>query len=199
MKTLITLSLAVLLAGTAVAQGTNAMGMFFDSADFTSETTNVDIASGLQATGYIVLMNPAVDSIGGYELGVTLSDEASLVPLSVTGPNGWTNFGDNLNHLCGYQTPLEYSGSAAVLAQINFLFIGTATIEITYGASEPSSVDGAGPAIANGENPDDLIVCEYSTCPEFEGLVATVNGDGVELCDVVATETQSWSSVKSLF
>lgn len=199
MKTLITLSLVVLLAGAAVAQGDNAMGMFFSDSDFSNATTNVDLNSGLQATGYIVLLNPSVASVGGYEVGITVSDPAALIALSVEGPNGWTNFGDNFNHLAGYGVPVEVTGSAVILASINFLYIGTASVDITYGPASPSSVNDLGPAIANGENPDELLVCEYSTCPEFEGLVATVNGAGVELCDVVATETQSWTNVKALF
>jgi hypothetical protein len=199
MKSLLTICLVVLLAGTAVAQAPNCMGLFFSDVNFTNETTNVDLGSGLSDAAYIVLLNPTVDSIAAYEVGIDIAGLGSqLFVTSVNGPNGWTNFGGPTNHLCGYQEPLLLDGGT-VLATVNILSLTSETVNFVFGPSDPSSVDDAGPALADGDDPTNLITCTYTSCPELGGLVATINGDGIELCDVVATESQSWTAVKALF
>ena len=186
MKTLLTLTLAVLMAGAALAQGEDAMGVFFDDASFVNETTNADVSVGLLASGYVVLLNPSVESVGAYEVGMTLSDPSAVFVTSVTGPNGWTNFGSFVNHIAGFASPVPVVGGAAVLSEMTFLVVNPVTVEISFGAAEPSSFDGQGPGIADGADPENLVLCQYTTCPDLEGLVGTLNGPGVTLCDVVA-------------
>ena len=65
------------------------------------------------------------------------------------------------------------------------------------GPSVPSSVGGAGPAIADGANPDILVVCNYTSGPGYDGLVATLFGAGIDF--PVSTESRSLSDVKALF
>ena len=188
MKKLLALTLVVMVAGGALAQSSedNMMGMFF-AEPFISENTNFENTFS-PFNAYNVLLGPTVETVGGYELGISMPAEVFV--LGVTGPNGWTNFGSNLNHLCGYQTPLPVVDGGTVLSTLNMLYTGTDIIYIGFGPSDPASIPGV-PVIANGADPEDLIACNLTS---DGGFVATINGPGV-----VATEQHSLSFVKALF
>jgi len=192
MKKLLVLGLVAVMATGALAQSSeeNMMGMFFSNTEFTDEYTN-HVNTFVAFNGYVVLLNPMVEFVGGYELGISFSDPAPFV-LGVTGPNGWTNFGSLTNHICGYQIPLPVENpDGVVLVTMNMLHTAVDPVAISFGPSNPSSFGGEGPGIADGVNTDLLYLCPLTTP---DGVVATVNGDGV-----VATESQSLSSVKALF
>ncbi len=187
MKKLLALTLLVMVAGGALADSEdNMMGMFF-AEPFVSENTNFE-NNFAPFFGYIVLLGPTVESVGGYEVGITMP--ATVFVLAASGPNGWTNFGNNTNHLCGYQTPLPVVDGGTTLASLNMLYTGTDIIYIGYGEADPPSIPGV-PVIADGSNPDILIPCNLTS---DGGFVATINGPGV-----VATENHSLTSVKALF
>lgn len=196
MKTLLTLTMVVLLAGSAFAQMDDSMGLFFGT-DLLEADTNIDPVAYEPFDAYVALLNPTLGFIGGYEVGITMDDPSVLV-LSVTGPNGWTNFGDNLNHLCGYGTPVMTGGVSVILSTLNLMCSTPAPLDIFMGPSVPSSVEDAGPAVADGTDPNNLVVCTYSSGPDFGGIVATFFGPGI-VFPPVATETASWSGVKALF
>jgi len=212
MRTLMTMVLMVVLAGSALAQMENSMGIFFDEADFTPETTNFDTTPGEEIEAYIVAVNPTFIYIAAYECSIDIGD-AGVFVLGLGGPDatwdsgayvypdgfsyGGTNFGDYNNQLVGFAYPVPTYGVAAVLGKMRMLYTGTSTVDFRMGPSSPSSVDGAGPALANGVNPDDLVACTYTSGPDQGGLVATFNGTGIQF--PVATEAHSWSGVKSLF
>ncbi len=195
MKKLLALALVALMAGGALAQwdGDNMMGMFFDGEVFTDATTNLD-TPGAPFNSFIVALNPEMQSVSGYEVGISISD-ASVFVLSAVGPNGWTNFGDNTNHLAGFGTPVPVVDNAVVLCVLQMLYSGTDRVEIVYGAATPPSIPGHdGPVLADGANPDILVACEYTSHEDMGGLVATLNGEGV-----IAVENHSLSGVKALF
>lgn len=189
MKKLLALTLLVMVAGGALAQTSedNMMGMFF-AEPFVDENTNIDPSPGTPFNGFVVILNPTVESIGGYELGVGVP--AGVLALGLTGPNGFTNFGSNFNHLAGYQTPVPVMDGGTVLSTFNFFYTGADVVYVVYGPAEPPSIPGV-PVIANGANPEDLIACNLTS---DGGFVATFNGPGV-----VATENHSLTSVKALF
>ena len=190
MKKLLALALVAVIATGALAQDDpNMMGMFFDAAAFNDDSTNMPAAPSTPFNAYVVLLNSTVETIGAYEVGITVEGSLDPFVLSLTGPNGFTNFGANLNHLAGYQTPVV-AGDAVVLSTMLMMVLTPETYTVAFGASDPSSVDGDHPAVANGDNPDELIACDTYSFP----FVATINGDGV-----VATEAHSLSSVKALF
>ncbi len=59
-------------------------------------------------------------------------------------------------------------------------FTGGVWVPIIFGPSNPSSVAGAGPAIADGASPDDLFVCDLTALAQErigEGPVSTVNSN----------------------
>jgi len=190
MRTLLTVILLATLAGTAFAQfpGSNLIGVFFSDTEFTQETTNFD-TDAAPFFSYLVLVNGTTNSVGGYECSVAYSDPTVFV-LGVTGANGWTNFGDNGNHLVGFQTPLPVQLPGTVLATFNLLYSGVDRVEISLGPAIPASIPDE-MAIADGDDPENLIGCP---CLTDDCVVATLNGEGV-----VATENQSWTGVKALF
>lgn len=183
MKTLLTILFVTLLAMPALAVDTMGVSGAMDSVEdfiFVAPSTPFDV--------YVVLIDPSSFSIGGYECGISFEGGAPLI-LGVTGPNGWTNFGDNTNHLCGYMTPV-ITGPVTVLSTLN-CFVPAAPFEalVLMGPSNPSSFGGEGPGYSDGANPEVLVLCGVPA----DGVV------GVITTEVVATEAHTLTSVKALF
>jgi hypothetical protein len=196
MKALMIASLVLLVSVPAFAQLENSIGIFFSDMEFTAENTNFDPVVAVPFDAWIVLLNPTVDTVGAYEASFTV--DPSLLAVGVGGPNGWTNFGTPpFNHLVGYQVPVPAFGEDVVLGFFGFLYLVGTPSEIYMGPSEPSSVGGAGPAITDGANPEILLVCNYTSGPDFGGLVATLYGTGIDF--PVPVESRSLSGVKALF
>lgn len=194
MKTLTILLMLSLTISMAHAQwdDENMMGLFFSDTEFSDATTNYDTTPA-PFNCYIVVLNPLVASIAGYEVGITVSDPTVFV-LVTTGDYGWTNFGDAWNHLVGFGTPLPVVDNAAVVCTMQWLYPGTAEVTIAFHHATPPSIPGwEGMVIANGVNPDELIPC-VTPWGEMNGIVATLNG----VCGP-GVEKASLSGVKALF
>ena len=187
MRTALCVILAAALVGPAFAQDDNTLGMFFNDSDFSDEARNHDTSSAA-FNAYVVLLAPTMSSVGGYEVGISIS-ESSVFVLGATGPNGWVNFGGHLNHLVGYGYPLPVSGGGTVLSTLEMMYRGDQHVQIVFGASDPASMPGA-PVIADGDNPRILIRCNVLG---IDGNVASLNAP-----ERTVGETD-WSSVKSLF
>jgi hypothetical protein len=213
MRRLMTMALVILMAGSAFAQIENSMGIFFDPDSLTPANTNFNPEAGVEFEAYVCVLNTTVNFIGAYECGINIVGDGLFI-LGLAGPDaewidgeyvypdgfsyGGTNFGGSFtNHLLGYQFPLPTGGVEAVLSKMRMLYTGTGTVEMFMGPSEPSSFGGEGPGLADGIDPTQLVLCTYTSGPNMGGLVATLNGAGIEF--PVATESQSWSNVKSLF
>jgi len=178
--------LVVVMATSAMAQDENTLGLFFSDTEFTPETANIENTFA-PIDMYLVLLNPTVASIGGYEVGI-VHDAPSLFFLTVAGPNGWTNFGDSQNHLAGYQTPLPAGPPGVVLCTLTLLYPGADTVCFNLVPATPASIPDY-PAIADGSNPDNLLPCNIFNYPD---CTATING-------AVANEGASYSEIKGLF
>ena len=195
MKKLLALALVAMMAGGATAQVQNGMGIFFNDSVFDETTTTVAPAVNVPFDMYLVLIAAEFSTIGGYECGIEFSVPGTLI-LAVGGSNGWTNFGDNTNHLVGYtvpRLPVDPDGTA-VLATLNVMRQDADAVDISLGPADPSSVGGAGPAIADGGDPDILRTCHLTTDAVSPGVVANFNGVGI-----VATESSTLTDVKALF
>ena len=179
---------ALAIAGSAMAQDTFGLWRLIDG-------TYVNYIAVEEYTEpftlYIGLHDASVFTVGGYEVGISTPPE--VVVLEAGGPGGWTNFGDNTNHLVGYLTPLPTNSEPfTILGQLTCIGISIPSdpYNISYHGAVPPSIPGHdGPVIANGVNPDDLIACGYvDGSPEvfFFGII-------------VAVEQESWGGVKSLF
>jgi hypothetical protein len=201
MKTLLTVILTLLIAGSAFAQLPNSMGVFFSDADLSEANTNANPTANVPFDAYIALLNTEVITVGGYECGLTAP--GTLLALAADGPNGWTNFGgSNWNHLCGFMVPVPaYQTGDAVLGHLQLMYLSTDAANIVMGPATPSSFNNEGPGIADGANPDWLILCPYTSGPDWPilGEVATLHGAGITFPESVATQNQSWTGVKALF
>ena len=198
MKTLITVILTLLIAGSAFAQLQNSMGVFFSEADLSEGTTNANPAANTPFDAWIALLNTEVITVGGYECGLTAP--GTLLALAADGPNGWTNFGgSNWNHLCGFMVPVPaYQTGNAVLGHLQLMYMSTDPAEIVMGPATPSSFNNEGPGIADGANPDWLLLCPYTSGPDAGGVVATLHGDGITF-PPVGTQAETWTGVKAIF
>lgn len=155
------LSLLVAMLAVLATARADTMGMFFDPNNYDEESAAVNTSPGQPFYGYVVLLDASPSTIGGYELGITFSS-SSVSTLGVTGPNGWTNFGDSTNHLVGYITPLPASSGGVVLCTMNLMQLDSDRVDIEFGPSSPSSVSGM-PAVAEGTEPFAVIGCELFT------------------------------------
>jgi len=183
MKALLTLiaTLSLVLPALAVdSMGISAATDFVDDFFLVEAGTAFDI--------YIVLIDPTSTLIGGYECSLEFTGMTPFL-LSVTGPNGWTNFGGPTNHLVGYQEPLPAS-PVTVLCTISAL-VNEAPFESTVimGPADPSSFEGQGPGYSDGEDPNILVLCSV---PQ-DGVV------GVITTESVAIEASTLSQVRALF
>ena len=188
MRKALCLCLALVLAGPAIAYDDNTMGMFFSDSDFSEEARNHDTGSAA-FNGYVVLLDPSVNTVGGYEVGIEISESMVFV-LGVTGPNGWTNFGGNLNHLVGYVTPLPVYSDGTVLCTLQMLYTQEQYVQIHFGPADPPSLPDGVPVIADGADATNLIACHVLG---RDGQVASLNRPAP------VTDDAKWSSVKSLF
>jgi hypothetical protein len=192
MRSLVILAVALVMAGPSLdpgaARAENVMGLFFDDRDFAAETSRVDTTPGVPFDAYVVLLDAGPSLIGAYELGISMTS-STVTTLSVTGPNGWTNFGAADNHIAGYVTPVPASSGGTVLASMRFMQMDRGEVDIMFGPSSPSSLGGA-PVIADGSDPEILLACEL-----FGGgpVVAGLNVPPPERREV------PFSHVKSLF
>jgi hypothetical protein len=190
MRSTILICAVVLLAGGAAGldQGDNAMGMFFGPDEYSDVGRWRDAyALGEPFPAYVVLVNCTVELVGGYEVGITIPDDQVLV-IEATGPNGWTNFGDNTNHLVGFMTPVPEVDGSVLLCTLTLVCNTPSAVPINYGPADPPSIDLV-PVIADGADPNILVPCDL-----FGGAnpVAGLNWE-------VAVNPRSLSGIKALF
>lgn len=177
------------------------MGIYFSPTEFTPETANLVTPPEL-FDFYIVLLDSQVDPLGGYECSFEFSS-ADVFVLSATGPAGWLNFGQNDNHIVGYQFGLPAPPGGVVVSTVTALYVFSDPVDIVMGPSVPSSGDPNnnpfglswdGPIIGDFNDPDLLLVCHLTSgAAGYPDVVATLNGS------VVAVEDQNWTQIRNLF
>jgi hypothetical protein len=194
MKKMLALALVALMAGGALAQAPE-IGMFFSDTDFTEMNTNHDVTPGSAFDGYVVVFGTDFDALVAYEVGI--SAPADIFILEMGGPEGygWTNFGGSgTNHLVGFQTPLPMMEGGTVVAIGQFLTSSTDPAVFEFGPADPQSdPDWDGALLVDAADVNNPVQTMLVT-GEMNGVVATLNGDGV-----VAVENQTLSGVKALF
>lgn len=171
----------------------NVLGLFFSGCEF-SVVTNGIMTSSAPFNAYVVAFNPEVETLGGYEVGVSISDSTVLI-LSAVGPNGWANEGDGLNQIVRFETPLPVVDSAAVLCTVQMLYLGDDIVEIFFGQADPQSIPGHdGPVLVDGADLDNLIPCGSLYDESLGGWVAVLNPE-----DILPVQSGSLSQLKALF
>jgi hypothetical protein len=189
MKTMFLTSILALiaLASTAIGQPDNTLGLYFNEAEFGDEVSHI-VTPDVPFTGAIVLLAPTQETIGGYEVGITIPEPAVFVAGS-GGPNGWINVGgSNLNHIVGFQTPVPVDGNGTVLGEITLLYTADSPVPIYFGPADPPSLPDV-PAVADGADPTLLFPCNLFA---EDGLVAELNPS-------VAVQARSLTRIRALF
>jgi len=180
------LALVLVLAAAALSLPATAV-LADDFMSFTFFTDfiqpNFETPPGVPFDMHIFVQEPTAPVIGGYECSIP-DDLPGVIVTKATGPNGWTNFGNERNHRVGYQTPLPALAEWVILGTITMIVADTDPVWLPLGPSQPSSFDPPAPGYADGVNPNLLHPCD--------GGVAVIN-------DANAVEARTLSSVRSLF
>lgn len=192
MKKMIFLLLSLLVASSAFAvmdEDPNTLGMYFDM------NANSNCVQGIAPYNsvdmYVILTNPEMPSVGGFEFGYTV--DGNVIVLTTVFSGQALDVGGPGNHIVGLGAPLMTS-EATVLATMSLLYSDTtmAPVYFSLHGTEPSSIDPALPTLLFGQG--ELMTLGTSTLPGT--FNATING----VCeDVVATEETSLDALKSLY
>lgn len=164
----------------------NVLGFFFSDTEFTEETTNW-VNTFTPFSGYIVLLDGTVDSIGGYEVGLEFDTEL-LFLLSLIGPPGMINVGDIVNLICAFPTPIPVDPFGVVLSELVMLYLDDAPVCIMLVPVNTPSIPGY-PGILDGADYATVLPCNVFNAPD---CTATINAP-------VAAERRSLTHIKALF
>lgn len=206
MKRIVALFAICLWAGTSFAlldDGTNSLGAYFDA------DGNVNCFAPAPATPfnvYWILANPVAENLGGFEFAWAFAPEVVPAPfiLSVTLPPSALNIGTNTNLIVGLGGGL-ITTEATTLVTLNMMVLAPVNPEtyITAGPATPASIPGHA-ATNDFANPADIVPMNFST---VDGVNVIIDENGWVVPGVakmscpgpVATETATWSNVKTLF
>jgi len=130
------LIIALAIAGGASAQDPDVPRLFFSDHEFTAATTNINPA-GASFFGYVVPLDASVASVGGYELGITITDTHVFV----------------------------LAAAGVVLARLTMLDTDVQTVEIRFGPAAPPSLPGI-PVITDGDHPGVVLPCSLFLAPD---------------------------------
>lgn len=192
MKKLVVLLMVSLIASSAFAvvdPDPDMVGMYFDPM---ADTYCFTAAPYATVIAYMILTNPTMDAIGGFELGYHFTGAAMVLSTTFTNPQA-LNVGGPDNMIVGFGSP-QVCSEATVLATLSVLYMDTTMGPVYFylTGTEPSSIDPTLPTLLMTD--DSLVTAGLSTLPGTAG--ATING----ICgDIVDTEDASWDGVKSLY
>jgi hypothetical protein len=203
MKKLIVLLALTCLTSSAFAindTGTNSLGVYFDP-DFNMNC--IDYTPAVPFPVYFVMANCSEAVVGGYEFAWAMTPDpvGQYFVLATLLPPDALNIGDNFNLIVGIGVPL-ITEAATVLVEFSMMVLTPGVMaDITVGPSTPASIPGE-TAFVSGESI--LFPMNYST---FDGEFVTRDpqgwvrpGIGTIGCSApIATEKESWGSVKALF
>lgn len=132
------LGLTICLAAPAVAQGPDTLGLWFD----TAYTANDGEGSAFPffGTAYLVLHEPSLDGVGGWECKVTAAGPVTLLTWALEGQA--VNFASPPEFIVGLGSPLP-SGQDVLLATVQFLIDAPAPVTFSLGPVYHASIPGA--------------------------------------------------------
>ena len=188
-KMVILFGLAMFAATSAFAvvdPDDNMMGMYWDlDADM---PCMVPVAAPVPL--YIILTNPTMDAIGGFECGFTM--DAAVAPFILAAefanPQALDVASGFQNFIVGFGAPTTCT-EATLLVTLNVGNFAGVPVDFYLHQASPSSIPGILPVLLLEDNS----LMQVST-PNPGGITAQQTVD----C-VVATDNVSWDSVKSLY
>lgn len=195
MKKSVMLLVAMLIATSAFAvidPDNDMLGMYFDTtADIVCST-----AAPIQhKTAYLMLTNPTLDVIRGFECKLSYvagDNNTSITPtLATPGTDVGNKTAPNFNFIAGFGNPLVTS-PATILATLDIFYLNFSgsPMDFFIGPANPSSSDLGLPMVLRS----DFSQMDVGTSTEG-GIAAQLNG----ACGVVDNEDASFGAVKALF
>jgi len=149
---------------------------------------------------YVILSGITRPSVAGWEVAFDFTPGTGAI-ITTTYAGGGINFADVPSFIVGLSEPLEPPAEQCiVLAEMSFLFFA-GVADWIGGPTDPATIP-LMPAYVNGEDLTDVVPCQFPFLEPMylddEGWttipIASVNGE----C-IFATETQSWSAIKSMY
>jgi hypothetical protein len=182
-------------------EGTDSVGMYFDSAEGLVNTTTAGLAD--QVMFYLVLAGVSRPTVAAWELALDFDPALGLI-LDAGLQDDEVNYASLPQFIVGLGSPRppDEHGNF-VLAAPTFFVQADAVIDFFAGPTTPSSLDPPLPDYVNGEDLQDIVPMNYSV--DANGMhvdedgwcmlvIASINGEGA-----VATEDATWTSVKNLY
>jgi hypothetical protein len=193
MKRLLFVALALIVAGSAVAEDQFGLWRVVNPGAWNEAWLNYIPMEEIVGAHdlYVVLHDRSEFNLGGYELGVEYP--AWALPINLSIPNGGINLGDYNDHLVGYNIPLVSADFSRLVVSTLTIFVGSVPAEsgwISYRAAWLQSIpEWDGPCYAAGYDFTILVPCGYWNDDPNVFLMA----------GVIGTESATWTGVKSLF
>jgi len=179
------------------ADGPDVISIWFEIDDYYTNCIE-DVEPNSFVPIYLILSGITRPSVAGWEVAFDFTPGSGAI-IDVIYAGGGINFADEPSFIVGLSEPLETPAEQClVLAEMSYLFFAGVT-DWFGGPTEPATIP-LTPAYVNGEDLTDVVPCQF-VWPEYindEGWttipIASINGE----C-TVATETQSWSTIKSMY
>jgi hypothetical protein len=191
MKRLLTLTLVLMLTGSALAEDDFGMYRQLPNGNYSNFILVDEVDLGTPIQFFVTLHDASRFSIGGFEMSLDLPDFLTLNTGGIGFPVGALNVGDGDSYIVGYANPVPIQGDVFVVMTLPTV-VTSAPIEAScvMGAAQPASIPGHdGPVYANGGNPSDLVAAGYvDGTPEV-----------FLFSEVVAVQSTTFSGVKALF
>jgi hypothetical protein len=196
MKRLLFVALALVVAGSAVAENGFGLWRVVNEGAWNEYWLNY-LYDGEPAGNYdlyITIHERTMTSIAGFECGIDYP--SNVLPTALSIPNSGINAGDLADLLVGYNVPIVSSDlSFLVLATLQ-VYIDTTPPEasmISFRGARYWSIPGHdGPVVVDGADLDLLVACGYWWGDPQVFFINRFGGP-------IGTVDSTWSSVKSLF
>lgn len=163
----------------------NMMGLYWDL-----DGENPCSASSPTPTNlYLLLTNPTMDSIGGFECGIDMIGSAYLLAANFANPQALDVASGFQNFIVGFGAPTACTQNT-LLVTLSVMNVG-ADLEFYLHSANPASIEGVLPVILLAD--DTMTTIGTSTLPG--GMTAQMGAN----CEPVDTEETTWDSLKGLY
>ncbi len=180
--------------GQVFAQEDNLLGLYFDPFGDLDCIEAGTLSPYTPISLYLILQNPTFEVLGGLEFGMEIEGPAMVTNWAY--PNGFQgfNFGSDGQFMIGFQGPMPIVESN-ILMTFHLFYIGTSHegVCITLSGYEPSSLDPLYPTFVDSVG----VMVSGAVNNGIDGACTARISETP--CGVVATDSHSWDSLKSMY
>lgn len=187
-RMLLALLIVLLPAFGLASDESNQLGFYFEPG---AESNCVEAAPYVTVPVYLVLTEPDIDRLYGFEYGVSVEGSYLIQSVAMAGSGPIDVGGSQDNHIVGLGAPLNING-ATVLSTLQVFVMDQNLIRFDLHNSDPTSVPDAPNCPALLLEDDEIVAAALAVPPNLPS--ARING----MCNP-ETEDGSWDKVKSLY